>query len=90
MKVQVLGATMKYSEDKGYLGHVKFSVEGHKQPYEITLQSDDGKYDWNYALNFSDEPGSEEEISAVDERLEIDDDLFDLFVDAAKEALSAK
>ncbi len=87
MNVQVLGATMSHTEEKGYLGHVKFAVEGHKQPYEITLQSDDGKYDWNYALNFSDEPGSEEEILLVDERLEEDDELFDLFVDTAKEAL---
>ncbi len=87
MNVQVLGATMSHTEEKGYLGHVKFAVEGHKQPYEITLQSDNGKYDWNYALNFSDEPGSEEEILLVDERLEEDDELFDLFVDTAKEAL---
>ncbi|MBO9598363.1 MAG: hypothetical protein J7559_11180 [Cohnella sp.] len=87
MNVQVLSAEMSYTEEKGYLGHVRFAVEGHKQPYEITLQSDHGKYDWNYALNFSGEPGSEEEISLVDERLEEDDELFDMFVDTAKEAL---
>lgn len=90
MKVQILNASMNYTEEKGYLGHVHFVVEGHKQPYEITLQSDDGKFDWNYAINFSNEPGSEEEILFVDERLEEDDDLFDRFVDAAKQELQQK
>ncbi|MFC5531831.1 hypothetical protein [Cohnella yongneupensis] len=88
MNVQVLSAKMSFSEDKGYIGQVLFSVENHKQPYELTLQSDKGNFDWNYALNFSDEPGSEEEILLVDERLETDDDLFDMLVDAAKEAMS--
>lgn len=88
MKVQVIGAKMSFTEEKGYLGHVQFAVEGHKQPYEITLQSDNGKYDWNYALNFSNEPGSEDEILLVDEQLEEDDELFDSFVDLAKEALN--
>lgn len=88
MKVQVLNATMSYSKKDGYLGHVRFSVEGHKQPYELTLQSDGNEFDWNYALNFSDESGSEEEIQLVDERIETDDELFDLLVDAAKDALA--
>ena len=79
---------MSFSEDKGYLGHVRFAVEGHKQPYEITLQSDKGNFDWNYALNFSNESGNEDEILLVDERLEEDDELFDMFVDLAKEAMN--
>ena len=87
MKVQVLSASMSCTEEKGYLGHVRFSVEGHKKPYELTLQSDKGDNNWNYALNFSNEPGSEEEISLVDERLEEDGDLFDMLVDTAKESL---
>lgn len=86
MKAHVLNASMSYSKAEGYIGHVRFSVEGHKQPYELTLQSDGNEHDWNYALNFSDGSGSEEEIQQVDERLETDDELFDLLVNAAKDA----
>lgn len=90
MKAHVLNATMSYSKAAGYLGHVRFSVEGHKQTYELTLQSDGNEYDWNYALNFGDGSGSEEEIQLVDERLETDDELFDLLVNAAKDAYESE
>jgi hypothetical protein len=84
MKVNILSAKLSHTEDTGYLGHVQFEVENHKQPYEVTLQSDNGRNNWSYALNFWNEPGSEEEIQAVDERLEEDDAFFELFVIAVK------
>ncbi|KIL34782.1 hypothetical protein SD71_17245 [Cohnella kolymensis] len=86
MKVHILGAKMTHAEDTGFVGHVQFEVENHKRPYEITLQSSDGKRDWSYALNFLNEPGSEEEIQAVDEQLEESDAFFEQFVTAVKQA----
>jgi hypothetical protein len=83
VKVKILSASMQYSEGDGYLGHVRFEVEGQKQPYEITLQSNRRSDDWNYALNFMNEPGSEEEIEVVEKAIEEDDELFDTLVEAA-------
>ncbi|WEK55774.1 MAG: hypothetical protein P0Y55_06940 [Candidatus Cohnella colombiensis] len=87
MKINIIKTNMSFSKETGYVGHVEFGVEGHKQPYEITLQSDKGKNDWNYALNFSQTPGSEEEIQKVDEYIEEDDDLFDELVEAAMKTI---
>ncbi|BBI33282.1 hypothetical protein [Cohnella abietis] len=80
MKVNILKATINESEDEGFVGHVHFEVENHKQSYEVTLQSNNGRNNWSYALNFLNQPGSEEEIQAVDERLEEDDAFFEQFV----------
>jgi hypothetical protein len=80
MKVNILGAKMSHSEDTGYVGQVQFEVEQHKQPYEVTLQSNNGRNNWSYALNFWKDSGSEEEIQAVDEQLEEDDAFFEQFV----------
>lgn len=84
MIVHILNAKMSHSEDTGYVGIVQFEIERHKQPYEVTIQSNNGRNNWSYALNFSDQPGSEEEIQAVDEQLEEDDAFFEQFVIAAK------
>jgi hypothetical protein len=84
MNVRILGAKMRHEEDGGFIGHVQFEIENHKKPYEITLQSNNGKHDWSYALNFLNEPGSEEEIQAVDEQLEESDAFFEQFVTAVK------
>ncbi|RXZ78310.1 hypothetical protein EBB07_27730 [Paenibacillaceae bacterium] len=78
---------MTHSKEDGYVGQVQFNVEGHRDAYEITLQSKKGK-DWSYGLHFLDRSGSEEEIFEVEEQLEEDDELFDLLVDAAKQALA--
>jgi hypothetical protein len=82
MKVNILSAKMTQSEEEGFVGNVHFEVENHKQPYEVTLQSNNGRNNWSYALNFLNQPGSEEEIQLVDERLEEDDAFFELFVKA--------
>jgi hypothetical protein len=86
MNITIISATMTQNKEDGYLGHVVFQAEGHKHAYEITLQSDKGK-DWNYALNFAEESGSEEEITAVEQVIESDDDMFDMLLDAAAESL---
>ncbi|MCD9021076.1 hypothetical protein [Cohnella silvisoli] len=83
MNVNILSAKMTESEEEGFVGNVHFEVEGHKQPYEVTLQSNNGRNNWSYALNFLSQPGSEEEIQAVDERMEEDDSFFEMFVIAA-------
>jgi hypothetical protein len=84
--IRVLDATMEHSKEDGYVGKVEFEVENHKKPYEITLQSKKGK-EWSYSLNFLNESGSEEEIDAVEELLEENDEQFDLLVNAARSKL---
>ncbi|RED77406.1 MULTISPECIES: hypothetical protein [Cohnella] len=86
MKTTIISATMTRDEDNGYVGLIRFAIENHKQGYEVTIQSDNGKNNWSYALNFSDGAGSEEEIQVVDEWLEEDDAFFEQFVIAAKSA----
>jgi hypothetical protein len=86
MKLTILSSKMTYSKEDGYLGHVGFQVENHKNPYEITLHSKRGK-DWDYALNFLNESGSEEDISAVEEMLAESDESFDLLVESARSEL---
>jgi hypothetical protein len=83
MKINTIRADMTFNEEDGYVGHVHFEVEGHRKPYEITLQSDKRGREWSYSLVFDGEPGSEEEIQALDELLEEDDELFDPLVEAA-------
>jgi hypothetical protein len=86
MKLTILDAKMTHSKSDGYVGHVGFQVENHKTDYEITLVSKHGK-DWDYALNFLNESGSEEDILAVEEHLEENDEWFDLLVEAARSKL---
>ncbi|GLI06315.1 hypothetical protein YDYSG_23450 [Paenibacillus tyrfis] len=86
MNVNIIGSRMTHSKESGYVGHVEFQYEGHEAPYEITLHSKNAK-DWSYSLIFSKESGSEEDILAVEERLEEDDDFYDLLVNAALQSL---
>lgn len=86
MNISIKAAAMTHTTKDGYLGHVTFQVEGHKDAYEITLQSDKGE-DWNYALNFAEESGSEEDITAVEQVIEQDDEVFDTLLDAAYDSL---
>jgi predicted RNase H-like HicB family nuclease len=83
VKAIILRATMTHNETDGYFGHVRFEIDGHKQPYEMTLQSNRRLDDWNYSLNFMSEPGSGEEIDAVERAIEENDELFDTLVEAA-------
>ncbi|PYI52713.1 hypothetical protein DLM86_20655 [Paenibacillus flagellatus] len=77
---------MTHTKDDGYVGKVRFTLEGHKSAYEITLHSKKGN-EWSYSLNFAAESGIEKEIEAAEERIEEDDELFDALVEAAKSKL---
>jgi len=79
---------MTFDEKDGYLGHVRFETEGHKQPYELTLQSDKRMNDWNYSLHFWKDSGSEAQFETVEQAIETDDDLFDSLVEAAVNSLN--
>ena len=83
MKFKILGARMTHDSSNGYVAHVQFEVEGHKQPYEATLQSDKGN-EWSHSLFFLNESGSEEEIEAVEDELDRNDELFGSLIDAAE------
>jgi hypothetical protein len=86
LKITIDQAKMQHSKESGYVGSVEFRVENHKEPYEITLHSKNGK-EWSYGLHFLQTSGSEEEIFAVEELLDEHDEYFDLLVNAAKETL---
>lgn len=86
MSVNIVESSMTHSKESGYVGHVVFQVEGHSVPYEMTLHSKNAK-EWSYSLNFSGKSGSEEEIDAVEEMLEDNDELFDSLVNAARSNL---
>lgn len=87
MEVRIVDVTATFSEANGCVGRVIFEVTGHKTPYELALQSDKAKNDWNYSLMFTEASGMEEQILLVEEALEEDDELFDFFVDAVKSKL---
>jgi hypothetical protein len=87
MNIAIRGAELTHRPEEGYAGKVQFEWPGHQVPYEITLSSKDGK-DWGYSLMFSGEPGTEEEILQVEDALEEDDELFDVLIDAAMQALN--
>ncbi|WP_123040717.1 hypothetical protein [Cohnella candidum] len=89
MNAKITSAEMAYNERDGYFGRVRFEVEGHKQPYELTLQSDKRMDDWNYSLNFLSESGVEQQIEAVEQAIEENDDFFDDLVEAAVNAMEA-
>ncbi len=80
-----MNAKMEHDES-GYVGNVEFQVEEHKAPYEITLYSKKGK-EWMYGLHFLNKSGNEDEIFALEELIDENDTYFDIFVNAAKEAL---
>ncbi len=86
MQIHIKNAAMTHTKEDGYIGKVAFEVAGHKQFYEIMLQSKRGN-DWGYALSFQGESGPDEEIDALDVYLDEDDDAFDQLIDAAMAAL---
>ncbi|MBP3961743.1 hypothetical protein [Paenibacillus lignilyticus] len=88
MNITIIHAAMTHDKENGYKGNVQFEVEGHKHPYEITLQLNSLRgTTWDYSLLFAKEPGSEEQINAVEAAIEQDDDLFDSLIDAAAATL---
>jgi hypothetical protein len=88
LKMIIQKAEMSHNKEDGYVGNVEFLVETHKEPYEITLYSKNRK-EWSYGLHFLNASGSEEEIFAVEELIDENDEYFDQLVDAAKAALKS-
>jgi hypothetical protein len=86
LKIIIQKAEMTHSKENGYVGNVEFLVESHKEPYEITIYSKNQK-EWSYGLHFLNVSGSEEEIFALEELLDENDEYFNQLVDAAKAAL---
>ncbi len=86
MELELISAVMQRQEDETYLGRTVFKVIGHKQDYEITFFSKRGK-EWDYSLHFANESGDEDELLAVDARIEEDDEWFDRLLDAAMDTL---
>lgn len=85
MEIKIKSAEMNVSDTDGYVGKVAFTVDQHKQPYAIVFHSKRGK-DWGYSLHFLNESGPEEEIDAVDQFLDDDDDAYDSLLHAALQA----
>lgn len=83
MNLKVIEASMTHNEEEGFIGRVLFQLGGQPTDYEITFYSQKGK-DWGYSLSFGKESGKEEDIVAIEEMLEQDDDLFDSLLHAAK------
>jgi hypothetical protein len=89
MKIAIQKAEMTHSKEDGFVGNVEFLVDTHREPYEITLHSKNMK-EWSYGLHFLNASGSEEEIFAVEELIDENDEYFDQLVDAAKAALKTE
>ncbi|CAM3723355.1 hypothetical protein [Marinicrinis lubricantis] len=89
MKINIHKADMQIITGEGYVGKVEFDVTGHKEAYELVLQSKKGN-EWGYSLHFLHEPGPEEEMDAVDEYLDENDEAFFEMVNAAKRALKSE
>ncbi|WP_424765505.1 hypothetical protein [Paenibacillus sp. sgz302251] len=86
INIKLLDASMTYSKEDGYVGKVQFGVEGHLNAYEMTLHRKKGK-DWGYGLFFLHESGKEEQLLALEDLIEEDDELFDFLVEAAEAKL---
>ncbi|WP_281885481.1 hypothetical protein [Paenibacillus sp. YYML68] len=86
MEPIITTASMTHSKEDGYIGHVVFHMPQQQTSLELTLQSAKGR-DWNYSLTYANDQGKEEELFAVEERLENDDDFFDALIDAALASL---
>lgn len=86
-ELYIASAQMERQEDGSYIGKTIFKVEGHKVSYEITFFSKRG-HDWDYSLHYAEEPGIEEQLLAVDAKIEQEDAWFDALLDAAWDTLN--
>jgi len=84
MDISIMKASMTYTKADGYVGNVEFQVTDHQQPYEITLYSRNNN-EWMFGLHFLNESGSEENILAVEQFIDSDDECFEQLVQAAKD-----
>lgn len=84
--VKILGASMDYTKENGFVGRIQFEIVGQQNQYEMTIHSRK-RTEWGYGLFFLNESGDEDELLAVEDMLEEDDELFDYLVNAAEEKL---
>lgn len=84
MKVEIVEASLRHSEEDGYIGKLILAIEGHSQEYEMTLHSKKGR-DWGYGLFFREGSGDEEQLLELEDEIEENDDLFYRLVGAVKE-----
>lgn len=88
MKVEVIYASMSYTKEDGYVGTLHLEVEGHKQAYEMALQSKKGN-EWGYGLFFLSGSGNEEQLTELEDEIEDNDELFDRLIEVGKAALQS-
>lgn len=86
MKITIVQARMEEQPDGALSGSVQFLAEGDETPYELFLRNEKGKV-WDYSLHFTSESGNHDQITAVSDRIDEDDELFDQLLDAALETL---
>lgn len=86
MNVEITIVKMSYSKEEGYLGSLHLKVEGHSSEYEMSLQSNKGR-DWGYSLFFLNGFGNEEQMLALEDEIETNDELFDTLIETAKAAV---
>lgn len=89
MNITILEATMNYTKESGYVGQVHFEIAGQPNQYEITLHSRKAT-EWGYGLFFLNESGNEDQLLAVEDMLEEDDEMFDYLVNAARATLAPR
>ncbi|WP_336772180.1 hypothetical protein [Paenibacillus sp. MMO-58] len=87
--VKILDASMTYTKEEGYVGRIQFEITGQPNQYEMTIHSRK-RTEWGYGLFFLHESGDEDQLLAVEDMLEEDDELFDYLVNAAEEKLDPK
>lgn len=87
--IKIIDARMEYSKEEGYVGQVEFEVEQDNNTYEITLHKSRKAKEWGYSLHFTTKSGSEEELFAVEELIEDNDEIYDLLIETAKSKLES-
>lgn len=86
MNVEITNVKMSFSKEEGYLGSLHLKVEGHSSEYEMSLQSNKGR-EWGYSLFYLNGFGNEEQMLALEEEIETNDELFDTLIETAKAAV---
>jgi len=89
MNVEVIYAKLTYAKEGGYVGALHLNVEGHAAQYEMSLQSNKGR-DWGYSLFYLNGFGNEDQMLALEDEIEENDELFFTLIAKAKEVLEEK
>jgi hypothetical protein len=82
MKLHVIEARMEQDKDRSYSGFVRFRTDSGETVYELSLGSKDGG-EWLYNLHFTEASGNDEQMDAVSELIDEDDEIFDELLQSA-------